>query len=130
MAKKKMAVELYSYGTYTRWDNQSKKLPKLTNVTVLVVIEPGVEFGYVLKIKGAKGKVLSYRIDHPQMWDETGVELPPFEGDYFVNSNDYEFFLGDTVWEPYAQMQGEWELTTSCDGRVLAKKKFRLILPV
>jgi hypothetical protein len=129
MAKRKIVAELYSYGTYTRWDAQSRKLPKLTNVTTLVDIVPGIEFGYVLKIKGAKGKLLNYNIEHPAIYDGNGHLMQSFMGECFVNSNDYEFFLGDTVWEPYGQMQGQWTLTTSCDGRVLAEKTFRLRLP-
>jgi hypothetical protein len=129
MAKRKVVCELFSYGTYTRWDSKSRKLPKLTNVTTNVIVEPGVEFGFVLKLKGAKGKVLSYCIEHPFMYNEHGELMPDFEGECFVNSNDYEFFLGDTVWEPYEQMQGDWTLTTSCEGKILATKKFRLMLP-
>lgn len=129
MAKRQIESEIYTYGVYTRWDKTSKALPKINEITTEIAIEPDKEFGMVLKLKGCKGKLLKYRIDHPVMIDEHGIEMPPFEGEYFVTSNEYEFFLGDTVWEPYAQMVGEWLLSTWCEGRLLAQKKMRLYLP-
>ena len=128
MAKKKISWELYSYGEYSSWDRGSKKLPKLLKITNRIQILPDVEFGYVVKIKGAKGKKVEYRIDHPPFKDAAGKIEPPFIGEYFINSNDYEFFLGDTVWEPYEDKAGEWLLSTFLDGKLIAEKLIVLYL--
>jgi hypothetical protein len=128
MAKKKISWELYSYGEYSRWERTSKKLPKLQRITDRIQIQPDIEFGYVIKIKGAKGKVVEYKIGHPPFKDKNGKTEPAFEGQYFVNSNDYEFFLGDTVWEPYDDKAGEWILTTWLEGKMLAERIITLYL--
>ncbi|MCG8579805.1 MAG: DUF3859 domain-containing protein [Bacteroidales bacterium] len=128
MAKRKISWELYSYGEYSRWERTSKKLPKLLKITNRIQIQPDIEFGYVIRIKGAKGKVVEFRIEHPPFKDINGKVEPAFKGQYFVNSNDYEFFLGDTVWEPYDDKAGEWVLTTWLDGKVLAEKTITLYL--
>lgn len=128
MAKKKMLWELYSYGEYSSWERTSKELPRLLKITDKVQIRPDVEFGYVLKIKGAKGKQVEFRIEHPPFKNHNGETEPPFEGIYYINSNDYEFFLGDTVWEPYEDKAGEWRLITKMDGKVIADKIIHLYL--
>ncbi|MBN2166732.1 MAG: DUF3859 domain-containing protein [Marinilabiliaceae bacterium] len=128
MARKKIQCDLYSYGIYSSWNHISKEIPKLIDITTNISIKPGVEFGYVLKIKGAKGKTLNYCIDHPPMKDNNGKSLPSFEGTIFINSNDYTFFLGDTVWEPFKQMEGVWILTTKIDYKTIAIKKFTLFM--
>ncbi|WP_282038707.1 DUF3859 domain-containing protein [Saccharicrinis aurantiacus] len=122
MAKKKVSTELYSYGVYSRWDRGTKELPKLLDITDQIPLELDVEFGYVIIIKGAKGKRVKYRIDHPPFKDDQGKVEPSFTGEYFINSNDYEFFLGDTIWAPIEDKQGEWCLTTWLDGKIIAKK--------
>lgn len=129
MAKRKVVAEIFSYGIYTRWEAGSKQLPKITAITTQIPIVPDMEFGYVLKIQGAKGKVLSYCIEHPPMVDGTGTKMPSFEGECFVDSNNYEFFLGDTVWAPFEQMVGVWLLTVWCDAKILSQKRFALFLP-
>lgn len=126
MAKKKITWELYSYGEYSRWERSSKKLPKLIKITDRIKIHEDLEFGYVLKIKGAKGKVVDYIIEHPPFKDAKGNIEPSFKGQYFINSNDYEFFLGDTVWEPYDDKVGDWLLLTYLDGQLIAEKKIVL----
>ena len=101
MAKRKITWELYSYGIYSRWERSSKELPRLMDITDRIPVQPDIEFGYILKIIGAKGKKLEFCIDHPPFNDDKGNPAPPFEGEYFINSNNYDFFLGDTVWEPF-----------------------------
>jgi len=128
MAKKKISWELYSYGEYSKWERTSKKLPKLLKITDRVQITPDTEFGYQIKIKGAKGKTIEYRIEHPPFCNNKGNIEPAFVGEYFINSNDYEFFLGDTVWEPYEDKQGDWTLSTWMDGKLIAEKKLILFL--
>jgi len=129
MAKKKATFEIYSYGIYSKWDKSSKQLPKLMDVTTRIPIQPDIEFGYILKAKAAKGLTLKFRIEHPPMKDENNDWLPSFEGEEIINSNDFAFFLGDTVWPPYEQMQGDWKLLIWCNDKVVAEKKFLLYLP-
>jgi len=122
MAKKKISSEIYSYGIYSRWNRESKELPKLQKITNEIPLKLDVEFGYVIRIKGAKGKRIQFEIDHPPFPDEHGNITLPFTGEYFVKSNDYEFFLGDTIWEPIHNKKGEWKLTTWLDGKILYQK--------
>lgn len=122
MAKNKMQVEMYSYGEYTQWDRESRDLPKLVAITTEIEAEIGTEFGYVLKIKKGKGEKLSFKIDHPPFKDSEGKIAAPFTGEYFVSSNDFEFFLGDCIWEPLEDKLGKWELTTYHKGRIIAHK--------
>ncbi len=128
MTKRKISWELYSYGVYSKWERTSKKLPKLLKITDRIQITPDIEFGYVIKVKGAKRKIIEYRIDHPPFYNDKNKVEPAFIGQYFINSNDYEFFLGDTVWEPYSDKQGEWILSTWIDGKLIAQKKLTLFL--
>ncbi len=127
MAKKKISSELFSYGIYSKWDRQSKALPKLQKITDKIPLIEDIEFGYVVKIKGAKGKRIEFIIHHPPFRDKNGDIAKPFTGEYFVNSNDYEFFLGDTIWKPINDKKGEWTLVTKMDGKLLYKKSFYVI---
>lgn len=122
MTKDKIRSELYSYGIYSHWESASKDLPKLIKITTEIPLELGIEFGYVVRIKGAKGKRIQFKIDHPPFPDEHGKTTPPFTGEYFVKSSDYEFFLGDTIWEPIHDKKGEWKLSTWLDGKLLFQK--------
>ena len=88
MAKKKFEVEIYSYGKYAEWDRKSKSIPKLLDIADVIKAETGTEFGYVLKIRKAKGKRIDFCIDHPPFKDEQGKIMPPFTGQVFINSND------------------------------------------
>ena len=127
MAKKRVEIDFYSFGIYEPWERESKEIPKLKKITTEIPVEPGIEFGYVLKIKKAKGKKITFIMHHPPFLDESGEVAPSFEGEEYINSNDWSFFLGDTVWAPYESKAGEWELITLIDGKVIASKKFNLI---
>ncbi len=127
MKKKKIDIDLYSYGEYTNWDRESRDLPKITNITDTIEAKIGTEFGYVLKIKGCKGKKLEFRMIHPPFKDEAGNIRPDFTGDYYIKSNDYSFFLGDHVWAPLHDKLGSWQLITYMDGKVIADKTLFLV---
>ena len=127
LSKKKIDIELYSYGEYTEWDRYSRKLPKIVNITNTIEAQIGTEFGYVLKIKKGKGKKLRFKIIHPPFRDESGQVMPDFDGEYFVSSNDHEFFLGDCIWEPLEDKLGEWRLITWLDDKIIADKILRLV---
>lgn len=126
MAKKKIEVDLYSYGEYSQWDRASRSIPKLLDITEIIEAEEGTEFGYVLRIKKAKGKRIDFRIDHPPFRDGEGKVEPSFTGQVFINSNDYKFFLGDCIWTPIEDKMGRWTMTTKIDGEIVAKKSILL----
>ena len=75
MAKKKIEVEMYSYGEYTQWNKESKALPQLVEITDRIAAKDGTEFGYVLYVKKAKGKRIFFRIEHPSFRPTTRVCL-------------------------------------------------------
>jgi hypothetical protein len=129
MPGKKPLIEFYSHGIYETWDRSSRTIPKLKRITTNIPIEPDVEFGYVLKIRKAKGSRLTFVIQHPPFPDEDGDIALPFEGTEYITSNDWSFFLGDTVWPPFENKAGKWELITTLDGKEIARKRFNLILP-
>ena len=127
MAKKKFEFELYSYGEYAEWNRESKSIPKLLAITDVIKAETGTEFGYVLRIKKAKGKRIDFRIEHPPFKDEHGKVMPPFTGQIYINRNNYEFFLGDAIWDPPHDKMGTWTLITKIDDVVLVQKSLRII---
>lgn len=122
MAKKVFEVEMYSYGQYAPWDRTSKAIPKLLAISNEILAEDGTEFGYVLRIKKAKGKRIDFRIDHPPFKDDHGKVVPPFTGQVFINSNSYEFFLGDCIWAPVDDKMGKWTMTTKIENEIVAIK--------
>ncbi len=122
MAKKKIESELYSYGIYSKWDRSTKELPKLIKITDQIPLELDIEFGYIVQIKGAKGKRIQFKIDHPPFRDETGNIAQPFTGEFFIRTNDYQFFLGDTIWKPIHDKKGEWKITTWLDEKIIIQK--------
>ena len=118
---------MISYGVHSAWDKKSKDLPKLKKFTWEIPARLNIEFGYVLNIKQARGKKLEFIIEHPEFIDEkTGELAPPFTGEMYVRSNDWDFFLGDTLWAPLENKIGTWRLTTKLDGEVIAQKRFTI----
>lgn len=127
MPRLKPEFEICSYGLYTAWDRESKLLPKIIKHTLEIEAEPGVEFGFILSVKRAKGEVLEYCIEHPPFTDDMGIKMPPFEGTYYISSNDFRFFIGDTVWEPVENKKGPWTVSVNYKGKKIASKTFLLI---
>lgn len=126
MAKKKLKIDLESYGIYEAWNR--KNIPTLVKFTTEIPVGPEVEFGYVLRLRGAKGMKIHFTIHHPPFRNEKGQQEPPFSGDVTVRKNDYRFFLGDTFWEPFENKAGVWELITQLNGDQVAKKTFRMFI--
>lgn len=129
MAKKKAEVKLKSWGIYTPWDSESKALPRLLKVTREIPCELEVEFGYIVNIKKAKNRKLQYCINHPDIPDAEGEPMAPFAGEVYIKQNDWDFFIGDTVWEPLENKQGPWRITLAIDGTRVADETFNLVLP-
>ena len=128
MAKRKTEIEMRTYGIYTQWDSDSKDLPRFSECTTRVRAEIDVEFGFVVNIKGGKNQQLHYCIDHPGILDASGVRRPPFDGFVYVKTNDWDFYLGDTIWEPVEDKVGDWRMTLELDGKIVADKTFELYL--
>ena len=124
---KKLKCEMKTFGIYEPFDRDSEDLPRFLKRSMKVPARVGIEFGYILHITGGKGKRLEFEIDHPPFKGKDGQVAPPFVGEVFMNSNDYRFFLGDTVWEPVNDKVGPWKLTTFCDGKVLAEKTLMVV---
>jgi len=127
MAKPKAHCKLVSYGIYDGWDRGSKSLPQITDFRREVPARIGIEFGYILNFKKAKGKLLSYCIEHPPFLDKHGEVAAPFAGEEYVRTNDWNFYLGDTVWEPAEDKIGTWRLITELEGRTVADETFSLV---
>lgn len=127
MAKKKSEVSMHSYGVYDGWERESKELPELVRITTEVEAALDVEFGYILRIRNARNSKIVFRIEHPPFKNSTGDIAPPFDGELYVKTNDFRFFLGDTIWAPVEDKRGEWRLTTWLDGEKIADKTLMLV---
>lgn len=126
MAKRKPEVRMKSYGIYTPWDSGSKELPRILEFTTTVKAVVDVEFGFVVNIKGAKNCELDFCIDHPGILDDHGDPRPPFDGTVYVKTNDWNFYLGDTIWDPIEDKIGTWKMTLDLAGDRIAEKSFDL----
>ena len=127
MAKHKPEFSILSYGIYSKWEESSKKLPQIQQFTLIVPAKIDIEFGFIINIKRAKNQKIHYCIDHPQIPDEDGHPLPPFIGEVFIKSNNWDFFLGDTIWEPAYNKVGPWKLSLSLNEQTIAKKTFTIV---
>ena len=127
MARKSPEVEIHSYGLYDGWNRESKELPNLVSITNEIAAELDVEFGYILRIRNARNCKITYRIDHPSFKDSSGKAAPPFDGELYVKTNDYRFFLGDTIWSPVEDKRGAWRLITWLDDKKVADKTLLLV---
>lgn len=127
MGKRKPTIKMYSFGEYSKWERGSKEIPKILDFKTEIKADIGTEFGYVLQVKQGKGETLTFKIDHPPFKDDLGEISPPFEGQQFIRTNDFEFYLGDCIWEPLEDKLGIWELTTYYKGKVVAHKIFNLL---
>ena len=127
MARKKAQVEIHSCGVYDGWDRESKELPNLLKITTEIAAELGVEFGYILRFRHARNAKITFRIEHPPFKDSSGRVVPAFTGELYVKTNDFRFFLGDTIWAPVEDKRGDWRLITWLDGELVADKTIQLV---
>ena len=128
MAKISPKFRLQSYGIYSKWEGSSKVLPKIKAYTTEIPAEIDIEFGLIIKVKKGKGIKLNYCVYHPDLRDENGQVMAPFSGEVFVNNNDWDFFLGDTIWEPIDEKTGTWTMELRFEGKVVAEKAFEVSL--
>ncbi len=118
-----------TWGIYSPWDSTAKRLPKIVHVTTHVPAEVDIEFGFVVNVKGGKNQELEYCIEHPGILDDAGNRRAPFTGTVYVKTNDWDFFLGDTIWNPIDDKLGEWRLTLEMRGTLVAERSFEVFLP-
>ncbi|MEF1172877.1 DUF3859 domain-containing protein [Vibrio sinaloensis] len=131
MAKRSPIVEITSYGIYQDWDSKSKHLPKIQQFTTKVPAQEEIEFGFIVNIKKAKGSVIEYCIDHPGVKGKKGQVLEPFTGELHIGSNDWDFYLGDTIQlldpiDGYDSNIGKWAMSIRLKGEVIASKTFEV----
>ncbi len=125
--RKSVEVQVKTYGIYTRWDRGSRELPKILERTTKVEAIVDVEFGMIVNITGAKNELLDYCIHHPGIRDDKGKIRRPFDGSVYVKTNDWDFYLGDTIWNPIDDKLGDWRMTLELDGELVAEKTFALV---
>ncbi|MCF2949019.1 DUF3859 domain-containing protein [Paraglaciecola aquimarina] len=128
MSKLRSHFEITSFGIYENWDEKSKKLPQIKTFTTNIPAQIDIEFGFILHAKKAKGKRLDWTMYHPDVPDNKGRVMEPFEGQVYVRNNDWEFYLGDTVWEPIHNKVGDWRMVIECDGKIVADKTFSVLI--
>lgn len=129
MAKRKPEIKLRSYGIYQDWDPASRTLPRIKEFTLNVPAEVDVEFGFVVNIRNAKNQEMYFCIDHPGILDADGQRRTPFDGTVYIKDNDWDFYLGDTIWLPIADKIGLWRMWLELDDRVIAEKSFTVFEP-
>ena len=127
-SKKKPKVKIDSYGRYSKWERGSRELPKILEFTETIRALEGNEFGMVLHITGGKGARLHYCIKHPPFIGSNGKVAPDFIGEYLVSSNDYRFFIGDSIWLPVEDKVGKWVISVEFEGNTVAEKTFEITM--
>ena len=127
MAKTKPQFRIKSYGLYTLFEKGSKDLPQVLEFTEDIPAVIGNEFGYILEIRKGKGIKIDWKIEHPVFNDSKGRPAGVFVGEFYVKSNEYLYFLGDTFWEPVGAMKGKWEISCYWDKKEIARKVFNVI---
>ncbi|RPA56129.1 DUF3859 domain-containing protein [Shewanella vesiculosa] len=129
MSKLKADVSIIYSGIFSQWDNSSDELPRLLQATVHVPALIDTEFGFITRIKKAKNQILTYCIYHPDIPDDDGNIRSPFEGEVFIKENDWRFYLGDCIWAPVNNKLGNWRMTLTLNGKIIADKTFKVYLP-
>ncbi|WP_413701920.1 DUF3859 domain-containing protein [Psychromonas sp. KJ10-10] len=129
MARQKPIFKMLSHGIYHGWDAKSKDLPKIKQFTTDIPAEIDIEFGFIINIKKARGKKIFYCIDHPGIHDKEGNKREAFTGEVHVTNNDWDFYLGDTIWAPISDKCGPWNIYIELDNTIIAQKTFNLSNP-
>lgn len=127
MGKRKPTFTVDSHGRYSKWDKSSKELPKIEAFTDAIPAVLDTEFGMILNIKGGKGERIDFVIKHPTLHDENGNMLPDFKGEVYVHSNDYQIFIGDSVFAPAEDKIGPWHILVYWNKKCIAEKAFNVI---
>lgn len=127
MAKRNVEIKIINFGIYDKFNHEDEDLPALVDFADKIPARLDIEFGMTVDIRKARGEIIHWRIDHPPFPDSSGNTAPSFQGQFHVNSPEYKFFLGDTVWEPVDEKLGLWTLSVIWQGKTLASKKLWLV---
>ncbi|SET83819.1 DUF3859 domain-containing protein [Thalassotalea agarivorans] len=127
MAKQKPVFTLKTCGIHSSWDETSKNLPKIKAFTHEVPAKIDIEFGYILNVQKGKGIKLDYCIYHPDIPDDNGRVMAPFDGEVYVRNSDWDFYLGDTIWAPIENKIGPWRIVIKWQDRIVADELFNVI---
>ena len=117
---------MQTYGIHSQWQSKAKDLPTIQEFTTQIPADIDIEFGFIVNIKKARGAKIQFCIDHPGVLDANGNKRAAFTGEVHVTNNDWDFYLGDTVWLPIADKCGDWRMSISLDNKVLAEKTFHV----
>ena len=128
MSKLKSKFTISSYGIYRGWDEKTKQLPIIQEFTTRIPAQLDIEFGFILEVQKGKGLRLDYCIYHPDIPDKNGQIMEPFSGDVYVRNNDWQFYLGDTIWAPVDNKTGDWRMVIELDGKIVAEKTFSVLV--
>lgn len=128
MAKAKPIFTLESFGIYEPWGKVTKALPKIQQQTTTIPACIDIEFGLSIRVLKGKGLVLRWRIDHPDISDKKGRVMAPFEGEEYIRTNDWQFYLGDTLWAPLEDKTGDWLMSIHYEQQVVTTKCFEVTL--
>jgi hypothetical protein len=126
VAKHKPTFDIDSYGIYKGWQDGGKSLPTLKQCTLIIPAEIDIEFGLIMSAKKAKGLIIDWCIEHPNITDKKGKTMAPFEGQEHIRNNDWKFYLGDTIWAPEYDKVGQWRMFISHDSELVAEKTFEV----
>lgn len=126
MPKHAEVITLKHYGIYQSWDKVGRGLPKIKEVTEYIPAIVDIEFGLTINVKKAKGIKLDWCIDHPQITDKKGKTMQPFTGREFVKTNDWDFYLGDTIWAPIEDKAGPWHIYIEYNDKIVIEKTFEV----
>lgn len=127
MARQSPHVRVRTFGIYSQWDSTSKELPRFLESTTTVPAIIDIEFGLVVNVVGGKNCPMAYCIDHPGIRDPKGNRRAAFRGEVYVKSNDWDFFLGDTIWEPIDDKLGTWRMTLELEEQTVADVTFDVV---
>ncbi len=127
MPQRKPEIKIESYGRFSKWERGSKELPSILEFTTSIEALEGNEFGMIIRIIGGKGLKLDYCIKHPFFHDADGKVEPDFTGEYYINSNDFRFYIGDCIWLPVKDKVGDWDLFVYHNGKTIANKSFQIV---
>lgn len=78
----------------------------------------------VTSIKGAKNQRLTQVTSHPGILDAVGQPRDSFTGEVYVRTQDWNFYLGDTIRQPIEDKVGRWHLWLELQGERIAEKAF------
>ncbi|WP_230252338.1 DUF3859 domain-containing protein [Rhodopirellula halodulae] len=127
LAKKKLEVRMRTFGIHSKWESGSKDLPRFIHSTTTIPARVDIEFGFIVNIKGAKNQEMFFCIDHPGIQDDRGKTRAPFDGSVYIKTNDWNFYLGDTIWLPLDDKLGPWKMWLEIDDNVIAEKTFDVV---